>query len=205
MELTSENFRFVEIVVNKNEHYSARKFILEEWCPQKRDWCKMLLPGNWAQIHQNTNTLITDEDCVVSKKFLKRLNNRLGGVIICKEKHDTSYYNANTTEMIGLASLSILGRRFNEGCYSFEIEKPIEPKYLPINFNEETLQNACKTQWNTYTRVLEYYKENKNFTQKVEKALKDDDYQLATQLLMIRDGYEYEGFVIEPLTRVNFD
>ncbi len=197
---SSKGFRFVEKLYMRHNHYHVRRFNLEQWCPIVEKWHRMLLPGNWNQIFKSDNkTPVPNEKCIIAPRLLRAIENPPKAIIVVREKHGINYYDANSTEGIGRASLQILGERENQGYYSAIGELPEPPKHKPEYFDDPAMVNFCEKQWTEYARKQSYYSESNNFWTKVKRALKEDHYVLATLLLEDRNMHEYEGFEIEVL------
>jgi len=202
---TYENqFKFVEIEpYTRHNNRPVTRFNLYQWCPIKNDWCRMLMPGSWnLNLESKTTKKLPASQCSVPQRILNGIESPHKHIIVCREKHSTEYFQANSTEDIGRACVHIVKRRNDEGFYPDPDDPPQEPKTKPEDIEDKELSKACQDLWNTYNNQLKWHKEDLKFHQDLEKVLKEDNYFLAKILLESRSNYEYEGFTIETLTSI---
>ena len=159
--------------------------------------------GRWGQNFESKNeTPVSDDKCMVSELLMDDLENIRTAVIVCEEKHGIQYFVSNSTEDIGRAALHLLKERNEQGYYPEPDSPPEEPQNKPEEMADSQMVLFCKEQWEQYKMVLESLAQEREFYESVQKALKENDYVIAAGLLESRDGYEYEGFVIETTSDV---
>lgn len=184
---------------------AVRRFILEQHCPKAEKFVEMLIPGQWHLSFEGQGSQApTDTEIVIPDKFTKRIKEIVDEkwIMVVSEHHGERYFDATSTEAIGLACLKLIKYRKDNGYYSAPKE-PEQPKYKPEDIaDDHSLTKVVKRQWETYEDALEQYESDKEFDENLNKALDTKDYVLALQVLKDHYDYEDEGFRFEQLETV---
>lgn len=212
-----DKVRFVEISpFTRHNGQIVRRFNLEQWCPIADQWFRMISPGRrW---HQNftgaADQPLTDSELIIDSRLIRdvemRLNRTPNAIMIVTEKHCVSYYDASSTEAIGLTCLAILRDRDSQNYYAtskeLESEKPSPPKHKPEDFGDELeLAEVCFKQWKSYEMSLKNYEQELQLRQGIDRALSEKDYWIAYHILESRRDYEYERIEVELLSVIEED
>ena len=133
-------------------------------------------------------------------------------VLVWKDKHGTSYYDASTPEALAESALNVLGTMMDIGYYyreEKEFEVPItdeEIEAMPLKYRD----HARKDQSYAKRSILDA-KENNDFYDEVKRVLAEHDMSTVTigrgkherqvpiawNLLDSRSDYEYEYVSLE--------
>lgn len=197
----NDQFRIHEIpshVRNTGEH--VRRFIAEEWCPIVEKWVVKLTGDHFYKIASKDETPISDDNLNFSV-FIEKILKPIKAILIAEEKYATTYYDASTTEAIGMTSLYLIGQRNDLGYYQSS-EMPEKPD-IPDRNNlpkDEDMARLILQKWKSYDNSLMAWKDNEEQMSLLKQSLEENDYVAAFRLLELRNDYEYERVTFKKLT-----
>jgi hypothetical protein len=139
-------------------------------------------------------------------KYLRqKLDSRTYPVLISKnEKHETVYYLATTREQLVRVFVAMLKRNYDSNYYY----SPDKPRLVDAMFPEQAAalppeyRKLEEAKIARNKRESEIYAEDLEKWATIKKALKDEDGELAFQILHDRKDAEYEGWDFERLEDV---
>ncbi len=124
-------------------------------------------------------------------------------IIIFKEKHGNRYFDASTEEKLHIAALKVLKERFESGWY-YEPEEPqgVEEEITGLRTSLEVVKDSYLRE--QIERKLKHvegqmpsYLEYKREWETIQKALEENDGNLAYWVLQQRIDCEYEEYDFE--------
>jgi hypothetical protein len=125
-------------------------------------------------------------------------------ILILHEKHGDVHVAIPTVEVLYAAALQIVKSRFAEGWYC-EPEKPEDPE-ISLDEIERTINTAVQAvlreEANKYQRNLKQYNVDQAEYDRILDAVKNEDGRLAWPIIRDHNDYEYEGWEIVELTKV---
>lgn len=120
-------------------------------------------------------------------------------ILVTYEKHGNRYFDANTPESLGKASLKILKERMNDGYYYLGTP-PNNNDILSLELIQELpsrLQESEKARRNTFLSEEKRYNQSKRDFDALTKMIADGDWKNAYKCLRFYSGGEYERMSLE--------
>jgi hypothetical protein len=125
-------------------------------------------------------------------------------LIVCQEKHGTTYYHVPTISHLHKAALHILAERAEEIIESDQITvtEPELTKEQVAMLPSGSIKEEALLQWAQFEDHLRLKRRAEAEVQTIRGALSNKDGMAAYRVLKDRGSSEYEGFRLEQMTEV---
>ena len=120
-------------------------------------------------------------------------------IVVFKEKHGDRHFIVHNRGELEKVALKIVLERNEEGWYSFEYEKPTEPKMSVEDAKKLGMDGvvaAVEREWSNYKYSKKQYDDGIKLKAALEKIEKEKDGAVALQFLNDMKGGEYEAFEV---------
>lgn len=124
-------------------------------------------------------------------------------LMVLEEKHGDTHFLIRSEAEVYAHALAILKARYKAKNYYFEPKpKPIDLTEENIKALPESLRQDAQKKLQIHNDAVWRYEADKQISEELQKALKDEDGKLAWETLLLFVDSEYENIRLEPFDEV---